>query len=47
MKNKFNQVQIEVTISAKHGEITTSDYDDKIAEAIKQAGIRIIVEKVE
>ncbi len=47
VKSKFNQVQVEVSIFSKHGEITTSDYEDKITVAIKQAGIKIIVEKVE
>jgi len=47
IKTKFNQVDVRVEISTKEGEIATSDYDDKIKEAINQANVAVEEEKVE
>ncbi len=47
INSKFNQIHIKVDISAKEGEITTSDYEDRIKEAIKQAGFEIEEENIE
>lgn len=41
IKDKFEDVNITVTISAQNGEITIEDYENKIKEAIYQAGITI------
>ena len=45
IKSKFDQVNVKVEISTKEGEITISDYEDKVKEAVKQANI--IVEEEE
>jgi len=47
LKDKFNVVNIEITISANEGEITISDYDDKIKESILQADLKIEKEEVD
>ena len=47
LKSKFNQVAVKVEISTQQGEITISDYEDKIKEAIDQAKITIEEEKFE
>lgn len=47
IKIKFNRVNVEVEISAQNGEISTSDYDNKIKEAIDQADIIIDEEELE
>ncbi|PKP59483.1 AAA family ATPase [Candidatus Atribacteria bacterium HGW-Atribacteria-1] len=39
LKSKFNQVKVKVEISAQEGEITISDYEDKIMETINQSNI--------
>ncbi|MCD6363050.1 MAG: AAA family ATPase, partial [Synergistetes bacterium] len=41
LKNKFNQCSIEVTIHAGNGEIQVTEYEDKVLEALSQAGIKI------
>ena len=41
LRGKFNQVSVKMELSAKDGEITTSEYEDKIMEALRQAGVRI------
>jgi len=46
-KTKFSQLDIKVEISAQNGEIATSDYEDKIKEAIKQAGVTVEKEELE
>ena len=46
-KTKFSQLDIKVEISAQDGEIEISDYEDKIKEAINQAGVTIEKEEVE
>ena len=45
LKDKFNET--EITIEARGGEISKYDYEDKIKEALKQAGIELIEEEVE
>jgi hypothetical protein len=39
-------VDVRVEISTQDGEITTSDYEDKIKEAINQAGVSVEKEEV-
>ncbi len=46
MKSKFNYVSVRVHILAKDGNIRTSEYEDKIKEAIIQAGIEVEKEKL-
>ncbi len=46
-KDKFEDVEITVTISAQNGEITIEDYENKIKEAIEQARITLIEEYFE
>jgi len=41
LNGKFTDCQVEVEIKAKAGEITVSDYEDKIKETITQADIEI------
>jgi len=41
IREKFDNVEIRMKISAKEGEISISEYQDKILEALKQAGIQI------
>lgn len=45
IRTKFNQVEIKVKISSKEGEITISEYEDKIKEAISLAKVSIEEEK--
>lgn len=47
IRMKFSQVDVKVEISAQNGEISTSDYDNKIKEAIDQADIIIEEEERE
>jgi len=47
IKSKFEQVNIKVEISSKDGEISLSDYEDKIKEAIEQANVTIEEEELE
>jgi len=47
IKNKFNKVNVKVEISAVNGEMSVSDYEDKIMEAIKQAEVEIEDEGLE
>jgi len=47
IKSRFNQVNVKVEISSRDGEITISDYEDKIKEAINQSDIGIEEERVE
>ena len=47
LKSKFGQVKVKVEISAENGNITISDYQDKIKEAIKQAELNVEEEKVD
>ena len=41
IKSVFKKVDIKVEISAVNGEMSVSDYEDKIKEAIKQAEVKI------
>ncbi|MCW3142048.1 MAG: hypothetical protein N2V72_07770, partial [Methanophagales archaeon] len=41
IKGVFKKVDIKVEISAVNGEMSVSDYEDKIKEAIKQAEVKI------
>lgn len=41
LNGKFDDCQVEVEIKAEGGEITISDYEDKIKEALSQAEIEI------
>jgi hypothetical protein len=47
IKSKFTTVDVKVEISAANGEMSESDYEDKIKEAIKQAEVEIEDEGVE
>jgi len=47
LKTKFNTLEIEMEIKAENGELTKADYEDKIKEAINQAGIKVEEEKQE
>jgi len=47
LKTKFNQVKVKVEISAQEGEITISDYEDKIKETINQSNMIVEDEKLE
>ena len=42
LNSKFEDCEIEVTIRAKNGEISKSDYEDKVLEALKQENIKIL-----
>ncbi len=39
LKTKFNQAKVKVEISAQEGEITISDYEEKIKETINQSNM--------
>ncbi len=39
---KFDRCEVKVTIVAKEGKLSQSEYEDKIMEALMQAGIKII-----
>ena len=43
----FKTVDVKVEISAENGEMSVSDYEDKIKEAIKQAEVEIEDEGVD
>ncbi|MFA4925091.1 MAG: DUF499 domain-containing protein [Candidatus Aminicenantales bacterium] len=47
LNGKFPDCQVEVEIRAEGGEITVSDYEDKVKEALTQAGIEIEKEEHE
>jgi len=47
IKSRFNKVDVKVEISAVNGEMSVSDYEDKIKEAIKQAEVEIEDEGLE
>jgi hypothetical protein len=47
IKSKFERVDIKVEISSKEGEITISDYEDKIKEAITQASVDVEEEELQ
>lgn len=45
IKSKFNNVRIKIEIDAGEGEIDVVDYENKIEEALKQAGIHVEEER--
>jgi len=45
IRGKFEKVDISVEISTKDGEMTVSEYEDKVKEALTQANIEIEEEK--
>jgi len=45
LKRRFNQCDIEITIRASNGGIQFVEYDDKVMEALNQAGIKIVEEE--
>jgi hypothetical protein len=47
LQSKFSTLEIKVEINAENGELTKADYEDKIKEAINQAGIKVEEEKQE
>jgi len=47
ISEKFESVDIKIEISAKHGEMLKSEYEDKIIETIKQLGLEIEEEKID
>ncbi|MEM4973443.1 MAG: DUF499 domain-containing protein [Candidatus Hadarchaeales archaeon] len=40
LKSKFKRVDVKMELLAREGEITASEYEDKILEALRQAGIK-------
>lgn len=47
LKSMFRTVDVKVEISAVNGEMSVSDYEDKIEEAIEQANVTVEEKKVE
>ncbi|MBU1600121.1 AAA family ATPase, partial [bacterium] len=47
IKTKFAQVNVRVEIFSQDGEMAVSEYDDKIKEAINQAGVSVEEERIE
>jgi len=47
ISEKFESVNIKIEVSAKHGEMLKSEYEDKIIETIKQLGLEIEEEKID
>lgn len=47
INTKFSNCQVEISVSAENGEITVSEYEDKVKEALHQAMINIKAEKKE
>ncbi len=47
LAKQFNNITITIQFSAQDGEITISDYEDKVKEALNQAGIVIEHEDTE
>ena len=41
LKTIFNKCTVKVEIDASNGKIKVTDYENKIEEALKQAGIKI------
>jgi len=41
IKSMFKMVDVRVEISVENGEMSVSDYEDKIKEAIKQSEVKI------
>ena len=47
LKRLFEDIDITIEITARKGSISTSDYEDKIKEAITQADMKVEEENVE
>jgi len=47
LKTQFADIDVRMELTAGKGKITASDYEDKIKEAISQAGIRVEKEEAE
>jgi predicted AAA+ superfamily ATPase len=47
LKEKFSQVDTEITISLKEGKVKIEDYEEKVLQALKQAKIEIKEEKLD
>lgn len=47
IKGKFREVNIRVEISTQDGKLSISEYEDKVREAINQAGVSVEEERVE
>ncbi|MEO0087212.1 MAG: AAA family ATPase [candidate division WOR-3 bacterium] len=47
LQQKFSTIKIKVELTAKDGEITKSDYQDKVKEGLNQADIKIEEENIE
>ena len=47
LTTQFDNCSIEITLTATDGELKQSDYEDKIMEALRQAGIEIMEEEKE
>ncbi len=45
LKTKFSKCDVEIKVSATDGKIEVSEYEDKILEALKQAGVELNEEK--
>ena len=45
IKSKFSNVRIKIEIDAEEGEIDVADYENKIEEALKQAGVHVEEER--
>ena len=45
IKSRFNNVRIKIEIDAEEGEIDVADYENKIEEALKQAGVYVEEER--
>ncbi len=43
--NKFEKVEVTINIKAENGKLEKSEYEDKILEALRQAGIKILNSK--
>lgn len=41
LKNKFRRIDLKIELLAKDGEITKTDYEEKIQEALRQADVKI------
>jgi len=46
IRTKFSDVNVRVEISAQNGEISTSDYEDKVKEAIIQSNVKVEEEEL-
>jgi hypothetical protein len=47
IKSKFEEVKIRVEIVSKKGEMTATEYDDKIREAVNMASVEVEEEELE